>query len=191
MTTESDARQLVLSRIEQSFVGREAETFVVQSCSLSAQRDYWIIRANSADYVLNGNFSKCYVGVNAYLVDVSTGLIEIVASSYSVDEYLQEKYDLREAAGRHYVLCAGFPSRDKRAIINLRQKLECSLHRARLLAEEGRAWAIGTRVILMKAQGMLRQHTIETSIVLVDDPGDARPIDRRVWHWDALRQVLQ
>jgi len=188
MVTEADAKRSVLSRMQGA---SESEAFAVQSCALTPLRDYWIVRANSAGYVLNGDLARCYVGVNAYLVDTRTGEIEVVGSGATVDQYLQDKYDLREAAGRHYVLCAGFSADDKRAIIRLRQKLECSLQRARMLSERNRPWATSARRTLVMAQELLQKQAVSTLITLVDDPLDARPIDTGIWHWDALKRALQ
>jgi hypothetical protein len=50
MLTDREASHLVLAYIEQASSEREA--YAVQSCSLSEQEDYWVVRANSADYVL-------------------------------------------------------------------------------------------------------------------------------------------
>lgn len=188
MVTEDDARLSVLALLHDE---PGCEHCAVESCTLTPLRDYWIVRANSAAYVLHGDLSKLYVGVNAYLVDTCTREIEIVGSGWSVDQYLQEKYDLREAAGRHYVLCAGFSAEDKKAIILLRQKLECSLQRARTLAQAESRWVTGTRAALLTAQTLLRSQGVPTLITLVDDPLDARLIDRGAWHWDALKRALQ
>lgn len=185
MLTERDACHLVLHELD------HPEAFVVQSCSLSTHKYYWVVRANSADYVLRGNVSQCYVGVNAYLVDVRTGAIDIVGSNESVHSYLQDKYDLREAAGRHYVLRAAFARSDKRAIIHLHQALACTLQRARELSEEDCDWLTGIRGHLRDAQELLRQKGIATSIELVDKAESVRPIDHRTRHWEELKNLLR
>jgi len=185
MLTESAACDLVLTKLDCG------EAFAVQSSSLSAHGDYWIVRANSADYVLRGDASRCYVGVNAYLVDARTGEIEIVGSGQSVESYLRDKYDLREAAGRHYVLRADFARSDKHAIVRLRQVLECTPQRARQLSEGACFWLTGTRGHLQDAQELLQQRDIATSIGLVDHAQDARPIDARTCNWDTLKKVLR
>jgi hypothetical protein len=141
--------------------------------------------------VLRGDASRCYVGVNAYLVDARTGAIEIVGSGQSVDSYLQDKYDLREAAGRHYVLHADFPPSGKRVIVHLRQVLECTVQRARELSEGGRPWLTGVRADLLRAQELFRQRGVATSIALVDEPLDARLMSGRILFWDPLRKVLR
>ena len=185
MLTECEACNAVLTKLD------HREAFAVQSSSLSAHEDYWIVRANSAAYVQRGDASRFYVGVNAYLVDVRTGEIEIVGSGHSVESYLQDKYDRCEAAGRHYVLRANFARSDKHAIIHLRQVLECTLQRARELSEGACFWLTGRKGHLQVAQELLHQRGVATSIGLVDHALDARPIDGRTWYWDALKNVLR
>ncbi|KQV78296.1 hypothetical protein [Rhizobacter sp. Root1221] len=185
MLTDNDACQLVLAKLDYG------EPFALQSCSLSERKDYWIIRGNSAAYVLHGDASRRYVGVNAYLVDVDSGLIEIVGSGHDVSEYLQDKYDLREADGRHYVLTANFPRSDKRAIVHLRQVLECSVQRARELADAGRPWLTGTRRDLQRAEELLRDRGVATAVKLVEQPLDARPLGGSVWFWDPIKTALR
>ncbi len=185
MLTDSEACQLVLTKLD------HREPFAVQSCALSDRKDFWIIRANSATYVLHGDASRCYVGVNAYLVDVDSGFIEIVGSGEDVSGYLQDKYDLREAEGRHYVLTADFPRSDPRAVMHLRQVLECSLQRARELAETGRPWLTGKRRDLLRIEALFRERGVATAVRLVDQPLDARPVGGWVWFWDPIKTALK
>jgi len=98
MITSEDAQAAVLTRVNSAAHVLCRDTFVIQSCVLSARSDYWIVRANSEDFVLRGMGEKQYVGVNAYLVSTVAGSIEIVGSGQSVESYLQDKYDV-EAAG--------------------------------------------------------------------------------------------
>ncbi|WP_431256515.1 hypothetical protein ACQ86G_17465 [Roseateles chitinivorans] len=185
MLTDREACQLVLTQ----FV--HGEPWAVQSCSLSDRSDYWIIRANSAAYVLHGDASRCYVGVNAYLVDVDTGLIEIVGSGGSVEGYLQDKYDLRVANGQCYVLTAGFPRSDKQAILRLRQVLECSIHRASSLSEQDCLWLTGTRRDLQRVAELFRERGVATAVRLVDQPLDARHLTGCVWFWEPVQAALR
>ena len=185
MVSELDARNRVLSRVGRS------EPFAVQSCVLSSRGDYWVIRANSAALVLHGDTSRRYVGVNAYLIDAHSGEFEIVPSYASAEHYLQDKYDVLEAAGRPYVLCAGFARQDRKAIIALRQKLECPLRRALLLAEPAHPWLTGKRSVLQHAQKLLADQGVASVVTLVDDPTDAPRIDDSVWHWQVLRELLR
>lgn len=185
VTSEVDAKNLVLSRVGCS------EPFAVQSCVLSSRGDYWIIRANSAAFVLHGDTSRLYVGVSAYLIDVHSGELEIVSSYTSAEHYLQDKYDVLEAAGQHYVLCAGFAREDKKAIVALRQKLDCPLLRALMLAEHAHPWVTGKKSVLQHAQKLLANQGVSSVISLVDDPKDAPMINDSIWHWQALRELLR
>ncbi|TPG93310.1 hypothetical protein EAH72_20475 [Pseudomonas caspiana] len=40
------------------------ERFVIQSCELSANGDYWVIRSNSEDYVVHGMTEFCAPAVD-------------------------------------------------------------------------------------------------------------------------------
>ena len=105
MIAEEDAKAIILDMLNSR---EHKDTFVIQSCALSPRGDYWIIRANSEDYVLRGMGEKCYVGVNAHLVSTLTGDTELVGSAASVESYLQDKYDLAAAGDQHYVLAPAF-----------------------------------------------------------------------------------
>src|SRR3990167_7401021 len=102
MINEEQAKAFVLHRCEAFTQGRER--FAVQSCTLSSKGDYWVVRANSEDFVLRGIQELCYVGANAHLVHTTSGDIETVGSGQSVEQYLEDKYDLIEAGDKHYVL---------------------------------------------------------------------------------------
>jgi len=47
----------------------KSERFVIQSCELSANGDYWVIRSNSKDYVVLGMTEFWHVGVKAHLIN--------------------------------------------------------------------------------------------------------------------------
>lgn len=139
------------------------ERFVIQSCELSANGDYWVIRCNTEECVVHGKTEYCYVGVNAHLVDVRTGLHETVASCFSVDEYLQDKSDVNTATGNCYVLGPSFSRENRVAVINLRQKLLCSYPESfSLLLGDGRQWLTGTRRHLEDVQRLLASGGIAT-----------------------------
>lgn len=170
----------------------EGDRFAIQSCTLSAKGDYWIVRANSEDFVVRGMEERRYVGANAHLVNTTTGDVETVGSGISLEDYLQDKYDLAKAEGKHYVLGPEFDRSDKAAVVRLRQKLECSLQRAMQLASpDMRCWLTGKRRTLQHAQAMLRREGIAASIQLLADPGVAARIDDSVGHWNALKSTLQ
>ncbi|WP_051517025.1 hypothetical protein [Herbaspirillum sp. RV1423] len=189
MIDAEQAKTLVLRRSEASSHGRER--FAIQSCTLSERGDYWVIRANSEDFVVRGIQERCYVGVNAHLVNTVSGQIETVGSGRSVDQYLEDKYDAAAAGAMQYVLGPAFGKDDKRAVIRLRQKLECSLQQAiKLVLPESSNWIIGTRRTLLHMQAMLLREGIATNIQLRKSPISAESIDDSVWHWDALKLAL-
>jgi hypothetical protein len=189
MIPADQATALVLKRSEAASLNRER--FAVQSCALSVRGDYWIVRINSEDFVLRHIGERQYVGVNAHLVDTSSGQIEIVGSGQSVEQYLEDKYDIATAGGKQYVLEASIDRSDKRSVIRLRQKLEISLQRAmQLVSPESRGWLTGKRRTLSCAQAMLQREGIATTVELREDPGVAVAIDDSVWHWKALVSAL-
>ena len=189
MIDAEQAKALVLRRSEAASEGRER--FAIQSCTLSAQGDYWVIRANSEDFVLRGIQERCYVGVNAHLVDTASGEIETVGSGQSVEQYLGDKYDAARAGTKHYVLVPDFDKNDKASVIRVRQKLECTLQRAmQLVSPESSCWLTGKRSTLGHAQALLQREGIQTSIQLQQSPGPAVKIDDSVWHWDLLKSAL-
>lgn len=114
------AKKIILDYLNspQTIKNIKDNLFVIQSLKLSSKSDYWIIRANSEAYVKYRGSSKCYVGVNAYLVNTHTGQIEIVTSA-QIDKYLQDKYDERDSNGKFYVLGSGYKDKNKLAIIKL------------------------------------------------------------------------
>lgn len=189
MIEAEQAKALVLRCCEASREGRDR--FVIQFCALSECGDYWIIRANSEDFVLRGIHGRCYVGVNAHLVSTASGEIETVGSGQSVDEYLQDKCDAATAGSNHYVLGPDFDKSDKAGVIRLRQKLECSLQRAmQLVSSEFNCWLTGEKRLLSDAKAILQKEGVTTSIRLLKSPGCAVRIDNSVWHWTALKSAL-
>lgn len=189
MINEEQAKALVLHRCET--FSQDGERFAVQSCALSGNGDYWIVRANSEDFVLRGIHERCYVGGNAHLVNTASGDIETVGSAQSVEQYLEDKYDLIQAGDKHYVLEPNFGRDDKATTILLRQKLDCSLQRAiEFLSPVSRCWLTGKKSTLRKAQDMLAREGISTSIQLQAEPGSALQIDDSVWYWEALKALL-
>jgi len=189
MIEADQARALVLRLSEASCEG--GERFAIQSCTLSERGDYWIVRANSEDFVLRGIEESRYVGVNAHLVSTASGEIETVGSGQSIDEYLEDKCDAAKAGARHYVLGPDFDKNDKADVIRLRQKLECSLQRVmQLVSPEFSCWLTGKRRALSYAKAMLRNEGIATSIRLLENPGCAVTIDSSVGRWTALKSAL-
>ncbi|MGE8358891.1 hypothetical protein [Pseudomonas sp.] len=192
MISAQQASAIVLALHEGVIRDGSPERFVIQSCELSADGHCWVVRCNTEACVVHGKTEYCYVGVNAHLVDVGTGAHEVVASCFSVEEYLQDKADLLAAAGRHYVLVPSFTRDDKAALINLRQKLACSYPDSfALLAETGRQWLTGKRRYLADCQRVLATEGIATAIELQADPQGATPIGPETWHIDAVLKAIR
>ncbi|MDC6383484.1 hypothetical protein BW687_025285 [Pseudomonas graminis] len=167
------------------------ERFVIQSCELSANGDYWVIRSNSEDYVVHGMTEFCYVGVNAHLINVMTGERDTVGSCVSVDDYLQDKYDLEAAAGNKYVLTPAIDRGDKPALANLRRKLQGTYPQTLLLLTGDQIhWLTGKRRFLEDAQRLLLEQFITTQIELVPDTGEAAVIGAETWHIEAVLKAV-
>ncbi|WP_256261834.1 hypothetical protein [Pseudomonas gingeri] len=192
MLSAQQACTIVLGLYDGVLRDGEPERFVIQSCELSANGDYWVVRSNSEDCVVRGMTEYCYVGVDAHLVDVISGAIETVASGGSVEEYLQDLYDLGAAAGHLYVLTPAFFVDDKPATINLRQKLACTYPQMlTLLSGERRQWLTGRRRHLQDAQRLLADHGVATNVELLPDAAGAICIGVEHWHIDAVLKAIR
>ncbi|MFG0585588.1 hypothetical protein ACF8C1_20430 [Pseudomonas sp. zjy_9] len=191
MISAQQACIIVLELHEGSTRDGHPERFVIQFCERSADGDYWIIRCNTEDCVVHGRTEYCYVGVNAYLVEVNTGALETVASCFSVEEYLQDKKDLDVAAGRSYILTPSFSRENQDAVINLRKKLACSYPDSfALLVGPGRQWFTGKRRHIEEVQRLLAREGIATSIELHAELQGAINIGPETWHFDAVLKAL-
>jgi len=77
---------------------------------------------------------------------------------------------------------------EKTALINLRQKLECSFQEAILLVSAPQsAWITGSLSMLKHAKELLQEQSIDVDIRLQSDIANAIEIDHSVWHWGALK----
>lgn len=187
--SEQKARDIVISL--HSATSENLERFAIHSSTLSARGDYWVVRANSEDYVVRGMVEHCYVGVNAYLVHTESGDVEVVGSGGSVERYLEDKCDLFNAGTKCYVLMPIADASDKAFVLHLRQQLECSLVDARrLTSSEHKYWLTGKRSTLSHAKRLLEQRGILTKIELVPHPCAASTARESDWHWEALKASL-
>lgn len=189
-----DAEAIVLELYNSS--GRECdgepERYVIQHCELSPRGDYWIVRCNTEDCVVHNIFSRCLVGVNAHLVDVNTGEVGVVCSAMSVDDYLQDQYDLATAAGDVYVLGPAFDRRNKAELIHLRQKLECTYAEVfALLSGENAHWLTGTARILRDARQLLASQGIQTRISVCPNAQGAVSVGVETWHVEAVLKAVR
>lgn len=171
--------------------GVRSMPWAIQSCHRSACGEYWVIRANSAAYVLYGQEEYCCVGVNAHLIHTVSGEKEIVGSGMSVEDYLADKRNVLAAGDQYYVLEPDFDRSDKSLVIHLRQKLECSLQMAmQMLSEPNRRWLTGSGRDLMGAQALLAREGIPTTVVLRDYVGPAVAL-RTAWFWPQVQEALR
>ncbi|QHF51210.1 hypothetical protein [Pseudomonas sp. S49] len=190
--TADQACAIVLALFDGVMRDGKPERFVIQNCELSANGDYWVIRSNSEDYVVHGMTEFCYVGVNAHLINVVTGERETVANCFSVEEYLQDKYDLTAATGKQYVLTPALDRANKPALINLRRKLQCTYPQTlALLTGPQRLWLTGTRRRLQDAQRLLGEQGIITQIELVPDASEAVAIGVETWYIEAVLKAVR
>jgi hypothetical protein len=187
--TAEDAKSIILRR---SRTDEDGLQLAIQSCELSPHGDFWVIRANSEDYVIRGMWERLLVGVSAYLVNVNDGTVTVVGSGQSWQELLQDKYDADAAGAMQYVLEPTFSRDDKMAVINLRQRLECSLQSAlEMLSPDHRQWFTGSRGLLLNVREKLKEKGIETAIVLLPSAEGAIGVGRSMWHWDAIASCLR
>jgi hypothetical protein len=191
MINAEAAKKIVLTYLEGDTHSPTFEKYAIQSCELSERNDYWIVRANTAKYVLHGRQEFCRVGANAHLVDVISGEVETVGSGQSIGEYLQDEYDFLEAGGKDYLLEPTFDRTDKAAVIRLRQALDCSLQSAlKLASPEHHCWLTGNLRVLQWVQVQLMERGISTEIVLGSSSPSAVKITDSIWHWDLLKPEL-
>lgn len=194
MSTELSIGREQAERIVLDRLNREPDNedrFVIINSELAPRGDCWIIRANSAAYVESGDFSRMFVGVNAYLVDTANGTIEIVGSGETIEDYLQERYDERDAGGRHYVLACAIDRNDKPGLLCLHRALNCSLAVARQLIDEPhRLWLHGRKQVLMQAADLLRRRGVAVSIVLTDAVDDLPHVPDWPIDIDDLREPI-
>lgn len=182
MITEDEAIAKVLA------IGdADGVPLAIMACERSPRSDYWVIRANSEAYVVDGLFDRMLIGVSAYLVRVADGEITLVGSGQLWQEVLQDKYDAAAAGAMHYVLEPTADRHDKAAMLLLRQQLRCSMQAAtRLLSDEYRGWLTGLRRRLLIAQTVLGEKGIDTRIVLRRYADNAPEMDDRITSWDML-----
>lgn len=192
MISAETAQAMVLLYAEGDPLAQGYEKFALQSCELSTRGDYWIVRVNSEAYVLHGRADRCYVGVNAYLVNVVSGDIETVGSAQSVEWVLQENYDLGRAGGMHYTLQPTFDRTDKAAIFRFKQAFDCSLQSAiRLVAPENRNWLTGPHSALQSVQAHLKMKRIDTDIVLLAQPSGAAELGSAPRFWEDVKSEFK
>lgn len=184
MVTEEQARQLILA-------AGEGTPLVIMSCELSERGDFWVIVANTEDYVSHGKLEAMLLGVNAYLVHVGTGAITVVGSAQRWEDVIEGLHDLEVAAGQFYVLVSTGDQDDKRETIRLHQRLACSLRDARyLLSPAGQHWLTGTRRALAAAQALLHAQGIATEVVLRPDAGGAIVLESAEVTWPVVSEHI-
>lgn len=178
---EAESRVLAFGQAESGVA------LAIQTCERSPRGDYWIIRANSEDFVFGGDRSQMLVGASAYLVRVADGEITVVGSNEAWQTVLQDKYDEAAAGSMHYVLDPIFERNDKTAVVLVRQRLLCSQQTAlQLASEERRGWLTGLRRHLLIAQTVIGGKGINTRIVLRHDVDGIPQMDEHVADWNAL-----
>lgn len=164
--------------------------FAIQSCERSADSAYWVVRANDAQYILHGRTEFCHAGVNAYLVDPSSGEIEVVGSNCSIEQYLVDKENLLLAGQKKYVLHPAFDGYDPKWVIHLHRKLGCSLPDARRLARNTEWWLTGKKRVLEVARDLFAREGIPVNVTLAVNAGMAQVLADGPLFWDDLKKAL-
>lgn len=190
MYNESQARKKVLELVNKPDRSHDQDEFVISSIRMSENKDYWIVHANSRAYVEDGDTSRCYVGVGAYMLDSETGEIEIIGSAESPAHFLQDKYDLKLANGKHYILACGHEVKDKKAIVNIHQVFNCPLTKAKNLLRENRNWFSGKKRHLEEAQRFMDSKGIKTEIKLSDMDSSIAKINSEIVWWEAMEKII-
>ena len=186
MLTRQEIESLVLR-----MYSADGSPSAIQTCEQSADNAYWVVRANDARYALHGRTEFCNVGVNAYLVDASTGEIEVVGSACSVEQYLADKKDLQLAGSKKYVLYTSFDGYDPKWVIHLHRKIGCSLSDSRRLARNTEWWLTGKKSVLDAARHLFAREGIPVSVTLAVNAGMAKLLSDAPYFWDDLKKVLQ
>ncbi len=190
MYNETQAKEKVLELVNKPGRGHDEDEFVISSIRLSENRDYWVVHANSKAYVEFGDSSRCYVGVGAYMVDSITGQIEIVGSAESPEQFIQDKYDLKKANGKSYILTCNHDIKDKKAIVNIHQVFNCPLNKAKYLLRENRNWFSGKKRHLEQVQSFMNSKGIKTEIKLADLDSAIASINSEVIWWEAMEKII-
>lgn len=178
MLTRQEIESLVLR-----LCSTDEAPFAILSCERSADSAYWVVRANDAQCVLHGRTEFCHVGVNAYLVDPSTGEIEVIGSNCSVEQYLTDKNDLLLAGQKKYVLHPAFDVYDPKWVIHLHRKIGGSLPDARSLARNTGWWLTGKKRILEVARDLFALEGIPVNVTLTVNAGMAQVLSDGPLFW--------
>jgi hypothetical protein len=190
MISAAKAKKIILDRSQPRSGVPTMDDLAITTCELSERGDYWIIRGNRVGYVVYGLQEYLAVGLNAWLVDVETGEVDGVGSGQDLDDYLQDKYDLAEAAGGHYTIEPAFDRGDKAAVIRLRQLLDCPIQSAvRLTLPDDRCWLTGSLRVLKLVQMQLEGKGVSTRIALRADPAGA--VHLRYQYWNLVEPALK
>ncbi|MBI6529866.1 hypothetical protein JEP40_12175 [Proteus vulgaris] len=188
MISSQQAQDIILNHCHSSSIDKR---FAIYFCELSPKQDFWIIRCNSERYVIYNQLEHCYVGVNAYLVDTSTGEINIVGSGESVEDFLQDIYDARTASGQFYLLRPTFSKENKIALLHLKQWIGCGYTDAINLLTINKNWFTSKRRYLQYIQVLLDKRDIKTEIILSDKINGIVVIHNNIWFEEDIRKELR
>lgn len=188
--SSATAQAIVLRYAESEW--SDGERFAIQSCQFSPRRDHWVVCCNREDYVLWGRLEREYIGVGAYVVNASTGALEVVSSLGLFAYFCPKQDDEEDEVGDDYLLQADFDRSDKRGLINLRQQLECRYEEAfRLLSDTGNGWLTGRQRVILAVQEILAERGVRVRVALCPGPTRAVRLDKRLKSWDEVKLVLR
>lgn len=179
---EAEARALALAYLTTPC------PMTIVSCRLSSCGTHWILTANTEVYVRTGDTSQALVGLHEVLVDRATGAVEALGGPWSAEEILQDRDDLEQAAGRHWVV-RPLASAGPADVLTLRRWLGCAPAHARQRMGGG-AWFYGPRSSARQALHDLQSLGLPVELALVADPGQAMPLVRIGGELEDLRHAL-
>ena len=185
MFTEKEAKDKLLKRINDQRPNQPP--FEITDIRLSSRKDWWIMGANVID-----PFPK-YVGVYGYLLNNDSGEIIVCGADQFPDEYIQDQYDLEEAAGRCYVLYSCLKD-TKSELLRLKQLLGVDYKQAMKLIRDKKQWFQGKKRHVVSAQKLLAEINVVTSVELVKKPSALVLVEGEYW-WrhqplEALRDAI-
>ena len=171
MFSEERARKKFLEFINKNQA--KVPPYEITSINISSKKDYWIIGANVIDpYPKDG-------GVYGYLLDNSSG--EIIVCGYEGPEaYIEDKYDLENASGKHYIISPCLDN-SRKNILTVKNIFNITYSQAIYLVRENHHWYLGKRRYLNQVINLLNDFDIQLSIILCDEHKAIVHVNQYYW----------
>ena len=186
--SQEEAEEIIFKLVNEDFEkGLCEDNFVISHVSLDNTASYWVIGSNSEAFVKHGVFGKCYVGLQAHLVDVDTGEIHTVGSGQDLDEVIQDLLD-EKIAGRGVWYIKPLDDADhKKQILNLRRFCTISMSDAKRILRH-KSWFKGKKRELESSKVILKEFGVATEIIL-SEQAIAIPDMQDASGWGVKEQV--